>query len=82
MSQKPKKTDTDNEAAKAKVEKLAQMELDAYSIEVFCRRHSISHGTYYNLKEKGIGPREGHVLGRVLITKEAALEWRMKITDG
>jgi hypothetical protein len=55
--------------------------LYAFSIEEFCRRHSISRGTYFNLRAKGEGPREAHVLGRVLITKEAAKEWRLKITD-
>lgn len=54
----------------------------AFSIDEFCRRHSISHGTYYNLKEKDEGPREGHVMGRVLITKEAAKDWRKKISGG
>ncbi|KJC44818.1 hypothetical protein UP09_14300 [Bradyrhizobium sp. LTSP885] len=53
----------------------------AFSIEEFCRRHSLSRGTYYNLREAGKGPCEAHVLGRVLITKEAAKEWRKKITD-
>jgi hypothetical protein len=54
-------------------------DLDAYSIEEFCRRHSISRATYYNLKLAGKAPREGHALGRVLITKEAALEWRINL---
>ena len=54
-------------------------DLDAYSIEEFCRRHSISRATYYNLKLAGKGPIEGHALGRVLITKEAALEWRINL---
>jgi hypothetical protein len=51
-------------------------ELDAYSIEEFCRRHSLSRGTYYNMKETGSGPREKRAMGRVLITREAAREWR------
>jgi hypothetical protein len=55
--------------------------LDAYSIEEFCRRHSISRSTYYNMKIAGKGPHEGHALGRVLITKESALDWRNMITD-
>jgi hypothetical protein len=49
---------------------------DAYSILEFCRRHGISHGTYYNLKKSGLGPREAHVLRRILISKEAAADWR------
>jgi hypothetical protein len=58
-----------------------QAELDAYSIEEFCRRHSISRSTYYSLKEVGKGPREGHALGRILITRESAVDWRKKITE-
>jgi hypothetical protein len=53
-------------------------ELDAYSIEEFCRRNSISRGTYYNMKEAGSGPREKRAMGRVLITREAAHEWRVR----
>ena len=52
-----------------KTEQQHQPELDAYSIEAFCRRHSISRSMYYNLKTAGKGPREAHALGRVLITK-------------
>jgi hypothetical protein len=55
------------------------IDLDAYSIEEFCRRHSISQGTYYNLRNAGKGPQEGKVLGRVLITKESAQDWRKEI---
>jgi hypothetical protein len=49
---------------------------DAYSIGEFCRRHNISHGTYYNLKNRGLGPREARAMSRVIITKEAAADWR------
>jgi hypothetical protein len=53
---------------------------DAYSVPEFCERHNISHGTYYNLRKRGLGPREGHVLGRVIITRESAADWRRDIT--
>jgi len=59
--------------------KFEQTDLDAYSIEEFCRRHSISRGTYYNLKLAGKGPVEGHVMGRTIIRKEAAHDWRKMI---
>jgi hypothetical protein len=58
-----------------------QAELDAYSIEEFCGRHSISRATYYNLKLAGKGPRESHALGRVLITRESARDWRERISE-
>src|ERR1700730_4828975 len=53
---------------------------DAFSVPEFCERHNISTGTYYNMKKRGLGPREGHVLGRVIITREAAAAWRCDIT--
>jgi hypothetical protein len=56
-------------------------DLDAYTIEEFCRRHMISRAHYYNLKLAGKGPRESHALGRVLITKESAREWREMISE-
>jgi hypothetical protein len=58
-----------------------QTDLDAYSIEEFCRRHSISRASYFNLRKAGKGPREGHALGRVLITKESAHDWREMISE-
>lgn len=54
-------------------------DLDAYSIDEFCRRHGISLGTYYNLKRVGRGPREGRAFSRVLISKESAARWRKQI---
>jgi hypothetical protein len=56
-------------------------ELDAYSIEEFCRRHSISRGSYYNLRASGDGPTERRAMGRVLITKESAHKWRQGVTQ-
>jgi predicted site-specific integrase-resolvase len=56
-------------------------DLDAFSIQEFCRRHSISRSTYYNLRNAGKGPAESRVMGRVIITKESAQEWRRKITQ-
>jgi hypothetical protein len=52
------------------------MNADAYSIEQFCARHSISVPMYYKLRLNGLGPREMNAGARVLITKEAAEEWR------
>ena len=58
-----------------------QPELDAYSVEGFCRRHSTSRSHYYNMRLLGDGPKESHSGGRVLITKESAEAWRKKITE-
>jgi hypothetical protein len=54
------------------------IQIDAYSIEEFCRRHSIDGGTLYNMKTAGSGPRETRAIGRFLITKESAQEWRTR----
>jgi hypothetical protein len=53
-------------------------DIDAYSIPEFCRRNSICRGTFYNMRAAGAGPTEKRAMGRVLITKEAALEWRLR----
>jgi hypothetical protein len=48
----------------------------AFTIAEFCHAHRISRSTYYNLKKVGKGPREKEVFGRIIITNEAAAEWR------
>jgi hypothetical protein len=53
---------------------------DAIPIPEFCQQHSISRAQYYVLKKKGLGPDEMRLLGRVLITREAAARWRKKHT--
>jgi hypothetical protein len=52
--------------------------LDAYSIEAFCQRHSISIPFYYKLRSKKPPetPREFQVGSRILISKESAADWR------
>jgi predicted DNA-binding transcriptional regulator AlpA len=52
------------------------MTTEAFSISAFCEAHGISRGTYYNLKKAGRAPREMHVGNRVLVSKEAAADWR------
>jgi hypothetical protein len=61
--------------------KAKDVSLDAYSIREFCRRHSISRSTYYNMRKAGKGPAESHVMGRVIITKESAFKWRQSVTQ-
>jgi hypothetical protein len=49
----------------------------AYSIDEFCFAHGkICRASYYNAKKAGKGPREMRVGARVLISEEAAAEWR------
>ena len=48
----------------------------ATGIAAFCAMHGISRSSFYNLRSKGIGPREMRIGSRVLISDEAASEWR------
>jgi hypothetical protein len=52
----------------------------AYSIGEFCEAHRISKAQYYVLKARGLAPDECRLIGRVIITKEAAARWRKKHT--
>jgi hypothetical protein len=49
---------------------------DAYSIDEFCERNGISRAFFTKLRSQGLGPRVMKVGTRVLISKEAAAEWR------
>jgi excisionase family DNA binding protein len=55
---------------------------DAYAIESFCKAHGISRSTFYNLIRSGKGPRLMHVGTRVLISREAAADWRRNMEAG
>jgi hypothetical protein len=52
------------------------MEPTAYSIPEFCDAHRISRAHYFNLQKAGEGPRVMHVGARVIISREAAADWR------
>jgi predicted DNA-binding transcriptional regulator AlpA len=49
---------------------------DAYGIASFCVAHNISRATFYNLVRAGEAPRLMRVGARVLISREAAADWR------
>ncbi len=49
---------------------------DAFTIPEHCQRHGYSVSQYFAEKKKGRGPREMRVGHRVLISREAAAEWR------
>jgi hypothetical protein len=50
----------------------------AFTVKTFCKAHSISVTLYYQMKKDGTGPREMAAGHRVLISFEAAKEWRRK----
>lgn len=48
----------------------------AYSVQEFCRLHSISRAMLYKLIKSGRGPKILKIGTRSLITAEAAAGWR------
>lgn len=52
----------------------------AFSVEEFCRVHSISIGLFYALLKRGEGPEIMKVGLRTLISHEAAARWRAERT--
>lgn len=56
-----------------------QSEASAFSIAEFCSRHRISRTTYYALKKDGRAPLEMKIGTRVLISVEAAENWRRRV---
>ena len=55
------------------------LETDVLSINEFCRRHGICRATFYNLVKVDRGPVLMRVGSRVLISREAAEQWRRKM---
>jgi hypothetical protein len=48
----------------------------AFTVEEFCRQHSLGISTYYRLAARGEGPETMKVGGKRLISIEAAAAWR------
>jgi hypothetical protein len=65
---------------KKRAEKRARMKAEterlAFTIPEFCQAHGISESMYYKIRHAGRGPREKRVLSKVIVTAEAAAEWR------
>lgn len=53
----------------------------ASTITQFCMDHMVSRSGYYNLRAQGLAPDEMHLGRKVLITNEAAAEWRLRMTE-
>jgi len=49
---------------------------DAFTVDQFCRRNSISRAFLYLLWQRGQGPRYMQLGTRRLISAEAAADWR------
>ena len=52
------------------------MTVEAFSIDSFCEAHNFSKAMYFKLQNEGHGPRVMRVGNRVLISREAAADWR------
>jgi len=59
---------------------MTYQEQDAYSISDFCQAHDISRPLFYALKAQGQAPETMRLGRRCLITKEAAAQWRARMT--
>jgi hypothetical protein len=51
-------------------------ELAAYSVDAFCRAHSLSRSKFYEMLRSGEGPRIMKCGAKTLISGEAARDWR------
>lgn len=51
-----------------------------FSVDAFCRAHSISRPLLYSMWREGTGPDVMRVGRRVLIPAEAAAAWRARMT--
>jgi hypothetical protein len=56
-----------------------EMPADCMTIGEFCLRNRFSRQFYYVLRAKGQGPTEIRLGARVLISREAADEWRYRM---
>jgi len=51
-------------------------ERDAFSLNEFCRRHSISRAGFYNAVAAGTAPKFFKFGVKTLISRESAARWR------
>ena len=62
-----------------KMEKLEEgTPRSVFTVEEFCEAHRISRSMLYQLWGEGIGPRRMAVGAKVLISIEAAADWRLE----
>ena len=53
----------------------------AFTINEFCESHRLSRASFYNLRKLGRGPSEMHLGSKILISVEAAAEWRRRMEE-
>jgi predicted DNA-binding transcriptional regulator AlpA len=52
---------------------------DCFDIRSFCEANHISRGFFYKIAAEGKGPRTIRIGRKVLISREAAAEWRQRM---
>lgn len=55
---------------------MSENEPKLYTKTEFCKAHNISPSTFYRLVKRGLGPKIIKLPKLVLISQEAAAEWR------
>jgi predicted DNA-binding transcriptional regulator AlpA len=54
----------------------AAPEREAFTVAEFAQAYRLSRATLYNLWRDGEGPKRMRVRGRVVVSKDAAEQWR------
>lgn len=54
---------------------------EAFSVEQFCTAHGLSRSGFYELLRQQRGPRLMRLGRRVLISREAAADWRRRMEE-
>jgi hypothetical protein len=62
--------------------KTAQVPLKAYTIPQFCAAYQMSVRHFYDLRERGIGPKEMRHGRSVLVSFESAEQWAHDCEEG
>lgn len=69
------KKDMDNTRPKA----ITAPEREAFTVAELAHAYRLSRATLYNLWREGAGPKRMRVRGRVLVSRDAAEDWRRQL---
>jgi predicted DNA-binding transcriptional regulator AlpA len=58
---------------------MLETEPACFTLSEFCSTHRISRATFYNLLNRGAAPKVMRVGRKVMISREAAADWRRKL---
>jgi hypothetical protein len=57
------------------------MEKLQFSVDEFCEAHGVPRSTFYELLQRGEGPRLAKIGRRTYVTAEAAADWRRELEE-